>query len=438
MSDAEYQFSEMPTSGSAVARAFLALGPYRSGLTPLTGLLRLLGADVTTEDEDPALRRVYDNIGYGCSDWHDCHAVVRILQSTPATRDLNEEALDALRIHFATSKLFVLRDPRICRSLPFWRSVIAAFGARALAVLMVRHPFDVMDSLRRHYACAPPTSYLLWLRYMLDAENASRDLPRAIVTYDGLLTEWSNTVSRLQMELGVRWRREGPLVDFEIAQFLRTSTRRRETDQVELAPDVKDWLLEAYNALAQLSLDPARTESRVRLDHIRSELNRAFAIFGPLLPDPEVECSHWREHDRPNGQDRENTDKDVRRFYYALKDSELFEWQWYLQAYADVRDSNADPLLHYLRYGASEARDPNQLFDTDWYLEQNPDVKEAGVNPLVHYLRHGAGEGRDPSALFETNWYVQQYPDVAATGLNPLAHYLKYGRAQGRQPKPSV
>ncbi len=65
------------------------------------------------------------------------------------------------------------------------------------------------------------------------------------------------------------------------------------------------------------------------------------------------------------------------------------------------------------------------LFDTDWYLAQNPDVAAAGIDPLVHYLRHGAAEGRDPNPLFDTDWYLAQNPDVAAAGTNPLAHYLQ-------------
>jgi hypothetical protein len=436
-SDAEFQFSETLTGESAVPRTLLALGPYRSGLTPLTGLLRFLGADITIEDEGFALRKVYDDIGHAaCVDWNDCHSVVGVLQSAPATRHLDEEALGALRARFATSKLFVLHDPRICRSLPFWRSVIAAFGARALAVLMVRHPFDVMDSLRRHYGCAPPTSCLLWLRYVLDAENASRDLPRAVVTYDGLLADWSGTASRLQIELGVRWPTRRAPVDLEIAQFFREPTRRHEIGGTELAPDAKDWLLETYSALAHLSREPGRTERLVRLNHIRLELDRAFAIFRPLLFDPEAELAHCRDRDRSDCEDFKNAGEEMRHLYFELKESELFDWQWYLQAYPDVRDSNSDPLLHYLKYGAKEARAPNHLFGTDWYLGQNPDVKEAGLNPLAHYLLYGAAEGRDPSPLFDTDWYIQQYPDVAAAGLNPLAHYLQYGRAQGRQPKP--
>jgi hypothetical protein len=436
-SDADFRPNEISMEPSIGASAVLALGSYGSGLTPLTGVIRLLGADVPTDGGLPALTKVHDALGHaGCTGWDDWRAVAGTLQSAPATGRLSVEALDALRMNFGASRLFVLRDPRICRSLPFWRAAIAAFGARALAVVMVRHPLDVMDSLRRHYGCAPPTSYLLWLRYVLDAENASRDMPRAIVTCDRLLSDWSGTILRLQTELGVRWPRRSALVDLEIEQFLREPIQRQEAHPSEVAPEAKDWLLETYDALAQLSLNPNCTEGFVRLDRIRSELNRAFAIFRPLLHDPEVELASWRNRKPYNDKDVKDADESVRQLYDELRASELFDWHWYLQTYLDVRDRRSDPLLHYLQFGVPEARDPNPLFDTDWYLEQNADVQGVGLNPLAHYLRHGAAEGRDPSPLFDTAWYIQQYPDVTAMALNPLAHYLKYGRAQGRLPRP--
>jgi hypothetical protein len=78
----------------------------------------------------------------------------------------------------------------------------------------------------------------------------------------------------------------------------------------------------------------------------------------------------------------------------------LFDRDWYLQQYPDVKESEIDPYHHYLRHGAREGRNPNPRFDTDWYLSQNPDVRESGLNPLVHFFYHGAAEGRDPHPLF--------------------------------------
>ncbi len=107
-----------------------------------------------------------------------------------------------------------------------------------------------------------------------------------------------------------------------------------------------------------------------------------------------------------------------------IGESGLFSHGWYLRQYPDVASSGVDPIEHYLRYGASEARDPNQYFDSDWYLQQNPDVANAGTNPLVHYIRKGAEEGRDPGPLFNSKQY-RQNPLVTDSGLNPLAYYLR-------------
>lgn len=78
------------------------------------------------------------------------------------------------------------------------------------------------------------------------------------------------------------------------------------------------------------------------------------------------------------------------------------------------------------------------LFDADWYLKEYPDVKTNGMDPLVHFIRFGAKEKRNPSADFDSRWYLENYPDVAKSGINPLAHYILYGREELRLPKPPL
>lgn len=82
----------------------------------------------------------------------------------------------------------------------------------------------------------------------------------------------------------------------------------------------------------------------------------------------------------------------------VIRDSGLFDGDWYLRRYPDVRKKGADPLKHYLRHGASEGRDPGPIFSTKEYLRRYPDVKESGMNPLLHYIRHGLKEGRTARA----------------------------------------
>jgi glycosyltransferase involved in cell wall biosynthesis len=109
----------------------------------------------------------------------------------------------------------------------------------------------------------------------------------------------------------------------------------------------------------------------------------------------------------------------------------LFDVEWYLKQNPDVTQAGIDPLVHYLRQGAWEGRDPNPLFDSDWYLERNPDVRQVGINPLVHYIKYGAVESRDPSTVFSSRMYLSNYPDIRELGINPLVHYLLYGRVEG-------
>lgn len=76
------------------------------------------------------------------------------------------------------------------------------------------------------------------------------------------------------------------------------------------------------------------------------------------------------------------------------------------------------------------------LFDVDWYLRTYPDVKAAGVDPVLHYLRFGAKEDRDPGPRFSSAHYLGLYPDVKAAGLNPLVHYLTAGWDEERSIHP--
>ncbi len=435
--------SLIPAELRTVALAVLVLGSYGSGTSALAGVIRLLGADSPPNcDGSAALMKINNELASTAgSEWDDWRALDRSLRSAPGAQLLKERALDALRMNFMSSRLFVVHDPVICRFLPFWRAIVDEFKARPVVVLLVRNPFEVIDSLRRHDGCGSSTSCLLWLRHTLDAERASRDLPRAVVTYDALLSDWTSVISRLQIELGLRWPRRSDLVELEIEQFLRDPVPSPNADPPELPREVKEWLMDAYDAVVQLSAGRHRKKSWARLDKIRSEFDRACAIFGPLLSGHESGPAKSRSA-RAGGDARtdaelKNADEGTRQLCDELKDSGLFDRRWYLQSYPDVRGMKSDPLVHYLHCGAAEGRDPNPFFDTGWYLEQNPDVKSAGINPLAHYLHHGAAEGRDPSPLFDTDWYRHEHPDVAASGLNPLAHYLKIGGTRGHRPKPA-
>lgn len=82
--------------------------------------------------------------------------------------------------------------------------------------------------------------------------------------------------------------------------------------------------------------------------------------------------------------------------------SGLFDEAWYLSQYSkDVGDE--DPILHYLRIGATLGFDPSPAFSSSLYLEIYRDVRAARRNPLLHYIQHGAIEGRSPKPTARQN-----------------------------------
>jgi hypothetical protein len=78
----------------------------------------------------------------------------------------------------------------------------------------------------------------------------------------------------------------------------------------------------------------------------------------------------------------------------------------------------------------------SHLFDAEYYLACNRDILDYTRNPIFHYCKFGWKEGRNPSQAFNTRLYMLNNPDVAVTNINPLVHYLRYGNIEGRRTWP--
>lgn len=90
----------------------------------------------------------------------------------------------------------------------------------------------------------------------------------------------------------------------------------------------------------------------------------------------------------------------------------------------------------YLLYRDYRLIADSDFFDPEYYLANNPDVGESGQDPLLHFLRHGASEERNPSPSFSIRGYLRNNADVSTADRNPLAHYLESGRSEGREAVP--
>lgn len=74
----------------------------------------------------------------------------------------------------------------------------------------------------------------------------------------------------------------------------------------------------------------------------------------------------------------------------------------------------------------------SKLFDANYYLRTYPDVREADIDPIWHYILFGCKQGKNPNCFFNTIFYRTHYPDVQLSRLNPLVHYYLIGKKENR------
>jgi hypothetical protein len=91
-----------------------------------------------------------------------------------------------------------------------------------------------------------------------------------------------------------------------------------------------------------------------------------------------------------------------------LRESGEFDEDFYRAQYSDL--GRIDPVLHYVRHGAREGRNPESNFDSFYYLASNPDVAAAGRNPFDHFLDTGREEGRPASTVVELAPCIESHP----------------------------
>lgn len=283
-----------PAEGSPDRYCVLVVGMHRSGTSALTRMFSLLGCDLpktimggnetneTGHWESTPICRLNDRIleSAGTS-WDDWQAINPGWFRSPRAAQFRDEALALLREEFGESRLFVFKDPRLCRLAPFWLDVLEAAGVRPLVVTPVRNPLEVAASLEKRNGFDPSIGLLMWLRHVLDAEAATRGLPRYFTSYDRLLAGWGRLAADAAEALGMSWPRQSERTAIEIETFLSDRLRhhRAAPEAVVDNPLHAAWLRDAYRILAGWAEDGERGKDEAQLDRIRDALDAAAPAF---------------------------------------------------------------------------------------------------------------------------------------------------------------
>ncbi len=187
----------------------VVLGMHRSGSSMLTRLINLMGAYFGSEDaslgfDDANPKGYWERkdvlwANEAILQWHGCTWDCVADWNFEQTRDLPAEVLHRMRsiiLGMDGFRPWVMKDPRMCLTLPCWRPLLEV----PVAVLLHRDPLEIANSLKRR---GTPLAYSLslWEYYAIGALNATRDLPRVFVRHDRLIAQPVETVARLLSDL---------------------------------------------------------------------------------------------------------------------------------------------------------------------------------------------------------------------------------------------
>ena len=382
-----------------------------------------------------------------------------------------------LRRDFANSRLWGVKDPRLCRLFPLWKSILAEVRCEPLCVIVTRNPHEVADSLAKRDGFSLTLGYLLWLDHMLSAERFTRGLPRAFVNFASLLADWRSVISEVTGKLDLEWPLSFQQVESEVDEFLSDRLRHQlSTDKrLESDPDLSRWVLGTYRELAAAASGESASMHR-RLSLTYREFEQAQRLYGPeLLRIRSDLASSGRElairtqqldamesslaarntelEDAHAGRAVVEDDLATAHHHLEANSRQLALHQsWNTDLEAELEQKNVKlaasrETIHTLEVDLDER---NQRIDSflrslSWRITSPlRGIKRWLLAPFrlaTHALRERIvtrkrGKAIANSGLFDERFYLTQYPDVRLSGIPPLEHFLRYGALDGRDPSP--
>ena len=249
-------------------QAILVLGMHRSGTSALSGVACALGASAPNNllpanfanpsgywESLPLVEATDELLASAGSSWDDWRKLDPQWYGSNEARHFHDRLLNIVKSEYDENALFIVKDPRLCRLMPFFSSILEEMTAAPVALLSIRDPLEVAFSLRRRDNFSISKSVALWLRHVLEAEFHSRQMPRCFISYESLLKDWRLEMRRASDATGIAWPVALETAAISNDRFLATDLHheRNETAEVERDPDLLFLAAETYDLLRAAS-----------------------------------------------------------------------------------------------------------------------------------------------------------------------------------------
>ena len=195
-------------------KCLIVLGMHRSGTSALTGALQLAGFDLGLHimppaDENPkgffennSIVALNDDIlAELYNSWSDTLFIPDDWWDAERFDDYKVKITEILEKEFTGNQPVLIKDPRLCITLPLYLEVFKEQGIEPAFLLCVRDPMEVAGSLVRRNNLPREKSVLLWMDYQIKAELYTRGYRRLFVSYAAFLRDPSKTQHAVKEEL---------------------------------------------------------------------------------------------------------------------------------------------------------------------------------------------------------------------------------------------
>jgi hypothetical protein len=301
-----------------------------------------------------------------------------------------EDMLTPMLADLNAHEPWFIKEPRLCLLLPMLRERLG----NIVAVCVWRDPLEVAESLRTRDAIEMQFGIALWEHYV--RSSFAVGVPRVVVSYNRLLADPAGVTRRLLEDLtalGVArlhmpderqlakvvdpaLSRSRPCDPFAIDALtagqrrLLSALQSGDPTNPELALPIRpeeiaklalleDARRDQMVIAARRSLADARKNSTTTGIRSRVRLSVGALRYLPLNP---LRWVSWLRRGQLGRRLSEHFEA------YAIAASGTFDADWYANRYTDVARSAADPLMHFVRFGAAEGRDPAPHSSTKEHL----------------------------------------------------------------------
>jgi len=263
------------------ARLLLVLGLPQAGGDQVRRALELCGAPLLAS---PGLEPLHQQaLAAASTSWQATRSLPLRWFGSEAMPALCQQLTTELAPLLPDQGLRVLQMAGLERLLPLWQQALAETPVQPAYVLVLRHPLEVAEALRRSEGWSRDKALLVWLQSTLAMEAPTRGQARVVIEQEQLQWDPDGALNRLEAGLNLQlpersherllqWEQERP--QQPLAQLPQNEQLAEASPLLQMALELHGWLQAE-----------ARGQERPRLmpEVICQQLAWAEALYGRTL-----------------------------------------------------------------------------------------------------------------------------------------------------------